>query len=48
LTGGTGAFDPLESTKFCQNTRIGLAMKIEEYVPTTIPTTKAKETQFNT
>jgi hypothetical protein len=48
LAGGTGAFDPLESRKFCQNTRIGLAMKIEEYVPTKIPTTKAKEKLFNT
>jgi hypothetical protein len=48
LAGGTGAFDPRESRKFCQNTRIGLAMKIEEYVPTKIPTTKAKEKLFNT
>src|SRR3954469_16035994 len=48
LTGGTGALDPRESRKFCQNTRIGLAMKIDEYVPTIIPTTNANEKLFNT
>jgi hypothetical protein len=37
-----------EFTKSCQNTRIGLATKIEEYVPTVIPITKAKEKPLNT
>src|SRR6266446_9746513 len=48
FTGGAGAFDFLESRKFCQNTRIGLAMKIDEYVPTIIPTTRAKAKLFST
>src|ERR1700681_2715761 len=48
FTGVTGAFDPLELRKFCQNTRIGLAMKIDEYVPTIIPTTRANEKLFST
>ena len=37
-----------DAMKSCQNTRIGLATKIEEYVPTRIPTTNANENPSNT
>ena len=36
------------STNSCQKIKIGLAMKIEEYVPTMIPTTSANANPFNT
>jgi hypothetical protein len=38
----------LLSVRFCQKTRIGLAINIDEYVPTIIPTTNANENPLST
>ncbi len=48
LIGAAAAADEREAEKLCQNSKIGPATKIEEYVPTIIPTTSAKANPSST
>src|SRR5258706_12514076 len=48
VAAGAGPVCFRDSIKFCQNTRIGLATKTDEYVPTKIPHTRANENPFST